>query len=586
MILFITKVCILLKYNIGNELVINQQSITQPLTSPERAVSEPLVSTQRRINVPSMTPQQEHHKTTTKEYFVIVDLTVVYLCWDAYVLIMVCLSYGIIIIIFNLTRMALQMTLPTVKQLQYWCFGICNVIEVWSLLDCRWTDITTVYYHNSYVFHTIGYIYITWIKVDAMHRNLTQELHGSTSGSYKLKSNIIIQYILNKTVVIVIMITPYCTITLNVDQIVNKIHNSNLIITMIDLIDIITYQMGILVAICAFTGETSSFMVIHLATKYMQIKFGLYSDETDSLMFYLIANNIHHLQIIMPVLNSIATILARIDHDYIILIMIVVINVISIHKLDSNRNNGRKLREFKKTRIIWFFFNRNKNIATIVVQYKKFNANILIMDKLYSTTNTAKNSHTTRIIINMIDIIEHKTDIDYIYHFTMDGFNDISNSSSTAVYFMMIDYNVFEFDLVVSKINTTNATKIFKILQFIIIIIATVRMSMKIIIILKFLSLQLFCDIVHGMVYVVDILIKISTLGSFSDALTVIFDAINSNLDKTSEFECNYNGYGYKTIVVTNMYKIGGIRFFLSCIYFMKRHTFNHCFHFLNFFYF
>ena len=114
--------------------------------------------------------------------------------------------------------------------------------------------------------------------------------------------------------VFVIMIIPYCTIALNVDQIVNKADSFNLIIIMIDLIDIITYQMEILVAIFAFICETSSFMVIHCAVKHTQVEFNLYSDETDSLTFYLIANNIHNLHLIMPVFNSIASIIAGIDH--------------------------------------------------------------------------------------------------------------------------------------------------------------------------------------------------------------------------------------------------------------------------------
>ena len=157
----------------------------------------------------------------------------------------------------------------------------------------------------------------------------------------------------------------------------------------------------------------------------------------------------------MFVLNSLVTNIVRIDHFYIVLIEMV---ATSTHKLNTNRNSGCK------TRIIQVVSNRNTNIAIIVVHHEEFNVNTCKIDKFYSITNKPNNYDTIIIVINMVDIITHQ--VGYISHFTMDCFNDIRNSSGTAAYFIVSDYNVFKFG---SRMNTTNTVKIFKKLQFIIV---------------------------------------------------------------------------------------------------------------------
>ena len=90
-------------------------------------------------------------------------------------------------------------------------------------------------------------------------------------------------------------------------------------------------------------------------------------------------------------------------------------------------------------------------------------------------------------IVDKIDIIIYT--ISYISYFTMNGFNDICDLSDTAVYFIVIDDILFKLDLVVFKMNITNAAKIFKILQFIIVTIVTARMQFDInIMVLKMVS--------------------------------------------------------------------------------------------------
>ena len=100
-----------------------------------------------------------------------------------------CLLHRIIIKVCSLTDIVLKMTLLMRKQLQYWCFDICNVIEVWILLNCIGVDIGIIYHRNDLIFDAIGYIYIILFMLDAIHRNGTQKSDTSNSGTYKLSRN-------------------------------------------------------------------------------------------------------------------------------------------------------------------------------------------------------------------------------------------------------------------------------------------------------------------------------------------------------------------------------------------------------------
>ena len=449
------------------------------------------------------------------------------------------------------------------KQVQYWCFKLCNVIKVWILWNCSGAGIVTIYHHNGPIFNAIGNIYITWIVLYVKHRNFTQKVNTSSRDSYKLSENEIIHYILNETMAIILMIIHYRKFTSKDNQfhqITNKKHYSNLILTVINIIEIIVYQIKILAAFYVVIGKTSSFMKSHSVID-IQMKLNLYLGEaiTNSLLFYLIINRIHNLHAIMSVFNSIDVIMVQIDHIYIILIMMGVINMSSIHKLNTNRNNGRE------TRTIQFVYNGNKNIAIVLVHCEEFNVNVSRMDKSYSITNTANNFDTSIIVINTIDIIIHQ--IGYISYFTTDGSTDGRNSPGTAIYFV-IDYKKFKFALVVSKMITTNTPEIFEIFVFIIVIIMTARMSMGIVtIVLKWLSHS-----VHNvMTHIVDILIKMTMLLLFFDALTNIDDEIISKLDKQRKFNCDCVYNSNIIIIVINMRTISGpvlVKLFLVDIHF------------------
>ena len=447
-------------------------------------------------------------------FFFIVGLTVDYLFSDIYMCIIDYLLHRIIIIILNLSRIVLEMTLLMAKQLQCW-FGICNVIEVWILWNCSGISIVTVYHHNGFIFDAIGYIHIIWIIIDTLHRCFTHKLHINDSDRYKSSENKIIQCTMNKTIAIVVMRMHYGNFTLKMNQFhqsINTMHNFNKLITMVNVIQSITRQMEILIAFYEVIGAIS-FLISYTAAIDIWIQFNLSLDKTESLSFYLITCSIYDLHLIMLIFNSIDTIVALVDRIYTILVMMVLINVINVI-------SNRKLNY--KTTIIWFLSNTNKNMAIIVIHCEKFNANIYMVDKFHLITKKP-NNFDTAIIVIMVDVVK--------------------------------------LELVLSQMITTIA----EMLQFTIIIIVTVRMSMEIIIIvLNLLSLQLFHGIRNGMMYVVNILIKVSILASFSDAL--------------SEFEFDYNGYdntSYTTIVITNTYKIDSVAFVigfcLAAIYFMKQ---------------
>ena len=439
-------------------------------------------------------------------FFFIVGLTVDYLFSDVYVCIIDYLLHRIIIIILNLTRIVLEVTLLMAKQLQGW-FGICNVIEVWILWNCSWRYYYCLssYHHNGFIFDAIGYIHIIWIIIDTLHRCFTHKLHINDSDRYKSSENKIIQCTMNKTIAIVVMRMHYGNFTLKMNQFhqsINTMHNFNKFITMIKVIQSIARQMEILVAFDEVIGAIS-FMISYIAVIDIRIQFNLSLDKTDSLSLYLITCSIYDLHLIMLIFNLIDTIIAPVDGIYTILIMMVLINVMNVIL-------NRKLNY--KTRIIWFLSSRNENMAIIVIPCKKFSANIYMVDKFHSITKTPNHFDTAIIVINVVD--------------------------------------VFELQLVLSQMSTIIA----EMLQFIIIITVTVMMSMEIIIVvLNLLSLQLFHGIRNGMMYVVNILIKISILASFSDAL--------------AEFEFDYNAYGNTsctTIAITNTYKIDGAAFVIG----------------------
>ena len=87
-------------------------------------------------------------------------------------------------------------------------------------------------------------------------------------------------------------------------------------------------------------------------------------------------------------------------------------------------------------------------------------------------------------------------------------------------------------------------------------------------------GIDVYC-ILNEMV-LVDFLIKISILTSFLDTLIIVFDEINSNMDKLSEFECEYVNNIYLDIIITHRNKISvaapAVGFFLAVFFVQAMH--------------
>ena len=200
--------------------------------------------------------------------------------------------------------------------------------------------IVTVSHHNGLIFDAMSYTYMILIILDAIHRNCTQKSNTSSGGSYNLSRHGIIRYIFSKTIATRVMIEHCHKYGLNENGSINKKHIFNLIITVINVIDTIAYQIEILAVSVPVIDETLSSMVTRTSAISIRFQFNLYLDGTASLSLYFITIDIYDFCPIVFVFISMVAIRFRADHIYIMLIMIV--SVISIYKLDKTRNNGYK----------------------------------------------------------------------------------------------------------------------------------------------------------------------------------------------------------------------------------------------------
>ena len=79
-------------------------------------------------------------------------------------------------------------------------------------------------------------------------------------------------------------------------------------------------------------------------------------------------------------------------------------------------------------------------------------------------------------------------------------------------------------------------------------------------------------DTFNGITLVIDILIRITIFSLFFDALTSIFDGVNSNWNKKGKFKYNYGNNSIVITFVINIYTISGpvlIEFFPVDIHFI-----------------
>ena len=234
-----------------------------------------------------------------------------------------------------------------------------------------WINMDAVYQHNGIISNRISCICTILMIINITYSICTNELHANNSGGYGLNQNKIIQCSLNKNIS-----------TTNYNQFVTNIYNMSqvysiddiiydlkVIITIIDVSNTIGYKIELTIAIPVIIGKASLFISIH-RTVALEINisvFNAHSTTASLFLFYLTKNNMDDIDVIIFIINAIATIMCSFDRIYVILILIGVINVVLIRASDTKINNG-------------YILNTNKMIATIIVHYDKYDADICRMN--------------------------------------------------------------------------------------------------------------------------------------------------------------------------------------------------------------
>ena len=140
-------------------------------TSTHRPIINPLVSYQSPPNYHSFSLHPPLNKTATMNFLQYYFLSLIVMlfvgCFDKYVHRIGYLANKVVIILSKLSRILLSVAISMAKQLSYWCFGICNVIEYWILwnysldghcncLSPYWHMFDTIGYSKSYALSQVG----------------------------------------------------------------------------------------------------------------------------------------------------------------------------------------------------------------------------------------------------------------------------------------------------------------------------------------------------------------------------------------------------------------------------------------------
>ena len=316
-------------------------------------MSHPLTTHQHPLTNVSVTyhrPEQDRKYNNFGMLFFSVDSTVVYLFSDVYVYITDCLEHIAGIISFKLTKILLETTLSMTQQLQYWCCKIGNVIQSGILWKHSLDPTVTVSYHIDVILDTIGYICILCIIVDVINVDDVHKLHINSSCRYKLHQNGIVYRILSRIMSIMVIIKDCNEFDENVNkidhiyQIAYKMNNFDLIISIINVSDIMQCQIGKLddIFYAVMCGKYSFIRIDYIIPQaaiyivMLLFKFNIGSHYRDLLVFYSKAMKMDDFHLMIAVINSINTIIVQTDYRYVILIVIMnelLVMVMDIFKL-------------------------------------------------------------------------------------------------------------------------------------------------------------------------------------------------------------------------------------------------------------
>ena len=241
--------------------------------------------------------------------------------------------------------------------------------------------------HNRNIFCRISYICMILIVMNTTNIVCAYKLNRNNDCCNKLNQNAIMWYTLNRHVPVTFATKDYDKFAANVckmDQlngIVNKKHNFDILRTIMNIVDTIVYQIEILIDIYVVVGNILFTVVTH-GTFILISKLNTYSHTPDLFLLYVILNNIDHISVIISIVNTIITIVVQIDHIHITL-TIAIANVIMISELDTKGNTDR---------IIRFELNGNDTVTVAVIHYDKidtinyYHLNISIINKIDMST--------------------------------------------------------------------------------------------------------------------------------------------------------------------------------------------------------
>ena len=217
--------------------------------SLQQAINNHSVTSHRTLTEPLPTPDPPLNKTTFINYFrilfFVVDLIVVYCFADAYMHVIDCSSYKMVIAVFELAIFILTITLAMAKQIQYWRLKIRNVIEFWILWDsgdlyrfkriqCD-TNFGTVISDTEYKIdqsYRIGYdqhsemilarindFYMIVIVVKTINAIWKHKMDTSIKSEFKFDGNTNIWYALSIKAIIALMIINHGKFSVNIHSI-------------------------------------------------------------------------------------------------------------------------------------------------------------------------------------------------------------------------------------------------------------------------------------------------------------------------------------------------------------------------------
>ena len=300
--------------------------------------------------------------------------------------------------------------------------------------------IIIIYQRNSATIVRIVYIYILWLKENAVNIICINKLRTSSNSSNKLNQNTIIYHTLNKPIASMCTNKDYDELDANVDildriyQIPYEIGIFDSIIIIVNVSGIILCQIQTVMVVYAITDNACIFYDTILETVVygfmLLLKFNTSSYRKDSPFFHSIATKIDNFDSNIAVINLTNKITAQANHSYAILIVIInelLIMIMDIHsanniqslsndgetivctpQLHTNCSNGSKLNQ---NGIICCVLKTNITITFTIINCGKFVTNMCQMAQFYQINIPMHDLNPIITIMSVIDTITHQIGI-------------------------------------------------------------------------------------------------------------------------------------------------------------------------------